>query len=163
ASFPSRPPRSCRETSRGAEPRVRRRGRHILLSGPRNDRTIHGVERIQDPASSNGPACRPSPRTSCLPDSSSVHERVLLGRFDRSVSMARGGLRQQDRDVFAMVFMPGFLLFLGYLILEARVGPFFGFTWKAAYSSVFGVALFFLIRRVLRRWELTADERTKFV
>jgi len=62
-----------------------------------------------------------------------------------------------------MVFMPGFLLFLGYLILEARVGPFFGFTWKAAYSIVFGVALFFLIRRVLRRWELTADERTKFV
>ena len=77
--------------------------------------------------------------------------------------MARVGLRQQDRDVFVKIFMPAFLFFLGYFTLEATVGPLFGFMWKAAYSSVFGVALFFLLHRVLRRWELTADERAKFV
>src|SRR5207245_4243958 len=60
------------------------RGRHTLASGPRSGRTVHEAERIQVLASSNGPVCRQSPRMSCSPDSSSVPERVVLGR---SVSM----------------------------------------------------------------------------
>ena len=69
---------------------------------------------------------------------------------------------QQDRDLFTAVIMPGFLLLLGYLIVEGTVGSSFGFAWKAAYSVVLAVVLFLLLRRVLRRWGLTRDERTKF-
>lgn len=76
--------------------------------------------------------------------------------------MTQAQLRQEEQDIFKTVFMPGFLLLLGYLLLAAAVGPPFGLAWKAAYSGTFCVVLFLLLRRVLRRWSLTRDERTKF-